>query len=116
MQSRCDPAESHDPRHVLYLPRWHMELAILSMPFTPPCSAPPLSPLCQKSPTSSVLQVHFHLVILEQEKTKKGATNDEKRRGVSPSMKKQTKQQAILHQLRSLANQPRAGTLCPGGT
>lgn len=55
----------------------------------------------------SVLQVHFHLVILEQEKTTKGATDDEKRRGVSPSMKKQIKQQAILHQFRSLANQPR---------
>jgi len=53
------------------------------------------------------LQVNFHLVILEQEKTRKGATDDEKRRSISTSMKKQTKQQAILHQLRSLANQPR---------
>jgi hypothetical protein len=41
------------------------------------------------------------------EKIRKGVTNDEKRRGVLPSMNKQTKQQAILHQLRSLANQPR---------
>ena len=36
LQSRSDPAESHDPRHALYLPLWHMEMAILSMPFTPP--------------------------------------------------------------------------------
>lgn len=53
------------------------------------------------------LHVSFSLVLLEEEKRRKRASDDEKRRGVSPSMKKQPKQQAILHQIRSLAKQPR---------
>jgi hypothetical protein len=52
------------------------------------------------------LPANFHLVILEQEKISKGTTDAEKRRGISPSMNKQTKQQAILQQLSNLAHQP----------
>src|SRR5215470_10134945 len=60
----------------------------------------------RESIISPVLQDDLHFAILKQEKTRTGETDDGKKRGVSIDMNRQTKQQATLQQLRSLANQP----------